>query len=89
MTTVAFLNGVSAGCGILAGVLFLRFWRDTADRFFLWFALAFWMLAANWISVAFVDPQDEARHLLYVVRLAGFLLILAAIADKNLHRERL
>jgi len=80
---INFLNGVSACSSFVAGVLFLRFWRETMDRLFLWFALAFWMFAANWAGIALIQPADEARHWFYVLRLIGFVMILAAVVDKN------
>jgi len=81
-----FLNGVSAGASVIAGMLFLRFWRDTGERLFIWFALAFWMFALNWSAVSLFPTVDEARYLHYVPRLLGFVLILVAIAEKNLSR---
>jgi hypothetical protein len=87
MTTIAwFFNDVAACASFVAGVLFLKSWRTTADRLFLWFALAFWMFAANWAAVSLVRPADEARHWFYLLRLFGFAMILAAVVDKN--RER-
>jgi uncharacterized protein DUF5985 len=80
---VLFLNGVSAAASLIAGLQFLRFWRDTRDRLFLWFALAFVMLAAHWWAISLLQPGVEARHWFYVLRLIGFVLILAAIVDKN------
>jgi hypothetical protein len=82
-----FINGISACSCLIAGVLFFRFWRDTHDRLFMWFAFAFWMFAVNWSAVAFVSPADEARHLYFLPRLAGFVLILLAIVDKNRARR--
>ena len=78
-----FLNGVSACSSLIAGVLFLKFWRETRDRLFLWFALAFWMFAFNWTSIATMQPVDEAQHLYYLSRLTGFVFIIAGIIDKN------
>jgi hypothetical protein len=80
---VPFLNGVAACASLVAGVLFLRFWRETSDRLFLWFALAFWMFAANWTGVIILQPPQEARHWFYMLRLVGFALILAAVIEKN------
>jgi hypothetical protein len=80
---VPFLNGVAACASLVAGVLFLRFWRETSDRLFLWFALAFWMFAANWTGVIILQPPQETRHWFYMLRLAGFALILAAVIEKN------
>ena len=65
------------------GLFFLRFWRDTRDRLFLMFSLAFWVLAANWLGLGLVVQEEEARTLFYVVRLVAFVLILVAIVDKN------
>ena len=78
-----FVNGISACGSFLAGVMFLRFWRDTSDRLFLWFALAFWMLAVNWSAIALFRTVDESRYLYFVPRLIGFVLILVAILDRN------
>lgn len=68
-------------------MFFDRYWRASADRLFLWFAVAFGMLSANWATVALTTPATETRHWAYVLRLVGFLLILGGIADKN-RRER-
>lgn len=78
-----FLYGVATCASTIAGLLFMRFWRDTRDRLFMWFALAFWMLAANWAAISLVNPAEEARHLFYLVRLAGFVMILVGIYEKN------
>jgi hypothetical protein len=78
-----FLWGATAmGCWIV-GLIFLKSWRHTDDRFFALFAAAFWLLAAHWTALALVGVIDETRHYFYLVRLAGFLVVLAAIADKN------
>jgi hypothetical protein len=67
----------------VAGLYFLRFWRDTRDRLFGIFAAAFWLLAAQRGALALtVDPTGE-QVVLYSVRLLAFVLILAAIIDKN------
>lgn len=77
-----FLLGATVmGCAV-AGLFFLRFWRKTHDRLFALFSLAFWLLATNWLVLAFTT-RDELRTALYVVRLVAFLVILFAIVDKN------
>ncbi len=80
------LNGANVMASFAAGLFFLRFWRQSADRLFLAFALAFWLLALNWLALAFVGPEHEARTYLYILRLIAFLLIIAAIVDKNRKR---
>lgn len=67
----------------VAGLYFLRFWRDTRDRLFGIFAAAFWLLAAQRAALALTANSAEEQLLLYSVRLLAFVLILAAIIDKN------
>ncbi len=78
------LGGVVVAC-LAVGLFFLRFWRRKRQRLFAIFAIAFWILGANWTALAFAQ-SDEARTALYVLRLAAFLLILLAIVDRNLPR---
>ncbi len=78
-----FLLGVTSALCVVVAVFFLRNWRTTRDRFFLMFASAFLLMAANWALAATTSPLDESRHWIYVLRLLAFLLIIAAIVDKN------
>lgn len=68
---------------LMAGLFFYRFWRESRDRLFLLFAVAFTILALQRFGLSIDDQHEERRMLLYFLRLAGFLLILAAILDKN------
>ena len=44
---LTFLWGASAlGCWVI-GLFFLRFWRNTRDRLFAFFAAAFWVLGST------------------------------------------
>lgn len=83
---IEFLSGVAAAGSLGVGLFFVRLWRDTRDRFFALFGLAFWVLALNWFLLVWVEAPGEHRHYLYVLRLAAFLLIIVAIADKNRQR---
>ncbi|HET6572917.1 MAG TPA: DUF5985 family protein [Fimbriiglobus sp.] len=67
----------------VAGLIFLRFWRDTHDRLFAFFALAFFILTVNRLGTG-LYPQFAAQgdHL-YWVRFFAFVVILLAIVDKN------
>ena len=71
----------------VVGLFFLRYWRTTRDRLFAMFALAFWALGVNWLGLALVATTQEARTAFYLVRLVAFLLIIAAIFDKNRSRR--
>jgi hypothetical protein len=53
------------------------------QRFFALFGLAFWVLALNALLVVLAAVASEHQHYVYLVRLGAFLLIIAAIADKN------
>lgn len=77
-----FMQGaVVMGCSII-GLFFLRFWRRTRDRLFIFFACAFWLLGINWLLLSFTR-SDEPNTALYLVRLAAFIVILVGIWDKN------
>ena len=78
-----FLLGVTAmGCLVVAA-FFVRYWRSTGDRFFVLFALGFATFGANRVVLAALERESEARVAVYVVRLLAFLLIIAAVVDKN------
>jgi hypothetical protein len=69
--------------GWIAGLFFLRFWRLSRDRLFLFFFLAFWMLSLNWFALVLVPLGSEARHQVYILRLFAFVLIIVGVLDKN------
>jgi hypothetical protein len=81
------MNDFVAGAIVaLCGVAALHFWkfhRQTADRLFAFFALAFATLGVNFLFLAAVDRESEFRPHVYLIRLAAFLLIIAAIVEKN------
>ena len=78
-----FLHGAIALACFLIGLKFLKFWRVTRDRSFMWFVAAFWVFGAGWIVRSFAMTAAEEAHYGYVPRLLGFVLIIAAILDKN------
>jgi len=76
------MGAIAMGC-FVAGIFFLKFWRDTRDRLFLLFGTAFWMLASNRLAMVLLGTTDENRMYFYLVRLSAFLMILFGIIDKN------
>lgn len=74
---------------VIAGLFFLRFWRQTRDRLFALFALSFFTMALNRLALAILSAHDPAggrgpwHDRMYWIRLVAFLLILLAILDKN------
>ena len=72
------------GAGLFAATLFfVRFWRRTHDRFFLYFAVSFAIEMANRIALALIDHADETEPFFYGLRVVSYGLILLAIWQKN------
>jgi hypothetical protein len=78
-----FLSGAIMMASLVAGLVFLRFWRQTRDRLFATFALSFWLMALERLILAAIEPVDETRTFVHMIRLMAFLLIVVAIIDKN------
>jgi hypothetical protein len=87
-SVVIFLQGMCAAWSWAAGLCFLRFWFESRDRLFAFFGCAFWILAASWALLGVISPVAEARPYVYGLRLLAFLLIIAAMVDKNRGRVR-
>jgi len=75
--------GAIAMASLVAALFFVRFWRDTRDRFFLLFAVAFALDAVTRLTLGLSDVSAEHEPLFYIARLVTFALILIAIIDKN------
>lgn len=83
-----FFRGAIAMGMAVAGLFFLRFWRETRDRLFGFFALAFVLLSANSLLLVCMEDGRETTLAPYLVRLLAFGIILAAIVDKNTRRAQ-
>jgi hypothetical protein len=83
MSLYAFLSGAVTFGFFLAALYFLRFWRRTADLLFAAFAGAFALLGLNQALLVLINVPAEERSWVYILRIAAFVLILAAIALKN------
>lgn len=87
-----FILGMTAmGCAVGA-LYFLRFWRTTGDRLFLIFAVSFSLMGCIRVGLGCATElglkPDEHSVYLYSLRLVAYLLIVAAIVDKNVwHRS--
>lgn len=79
----ALISGAMAMAYAVSALFFLRFYKDTADRLFLIFAVAFGMLGVQRTLLTVLAGRPDAHLALYVVRLLAFVLIIAAIVDKN------
>ena len=81
------LIGAIAMASLIAGLFFLRFWRRTGDRLFLFFATSFLIEGINRLALGWVDNPNEDGPFFYFVRFLSFLLILIGIAHKNLSKS--
>jgi hypothetical protein len=80
---VPVLQAIAATAAWANGLFFLRFWRESHDALFCYFGVAFWLLAASWGVLAFVDVREETEPYVYGIRLIAFLLLVIGIAAKN------
>jgi hypothetical protein len=80
---IDFLSGALCCAYVVASLHFLRFWRRTGDVLFRYFGIAFLLFALNQAvsSIAVMAVQSAGYE--YLLRVAGFLLILVAITQKN------
>ena len=81
------LLGAVAMASFTSSLFFLRFWKTTRDRFFLFFALSFSIEGFGRVLLGLIEHSDEQEPLFYSIRLVAFLIILWAIADKNWLRK--
>jgi hypothetical protein len=78
-----FLAGAATISLLVIAMFFLRFWRRTHDRLFLFFAGAFLILMVERIIRAGMPIETEWAPYVYMVRLAAFILIIIGVVDKN------
>lgn len=81
-----YIRGAIAMGFLVASAFFFRFWRETHDRLFAFFAAAFFLLAINGPVVRSLIQDSDNSIMLYVTRLVAYVIILIAIVDKNLRR---
>ena len=76
------VGAIALGSAV-AGLFFLRFWRNSRDRFFLYFALSFFIESLNRIFLGAGAFRSEETPLYYLIRVLAYGLILLAIWEKN------
>jgi hypothetical protein len=75
-------GALSCGFAVIA-LHFGRFWLESRDKLFVFFAVAFLLLGLNSFALGLSTPSGDLRVFIYGLRLAAFLLILWGIFDKN------
>jgi hypothetical protein len=81
------LLGAIAMASLIIGLFFLRFWKATGDRFFLFFGSSFFVEGLNRAALGLTANPNEDRPFFYFVRFLSFVLILIAIGHKNLGKR--
>ena len=80
-----FLSGVISAGYWVSTLFFLRFWRRTGAILFAWFAAGFAILGLQPLTGSLLENgTDEAEP--YLLRLAGFSLIIVGVAAANRRR---
>ena len=82
-----FLLGIIVTTSFAAAAFFLKFWKQTNDVLFLAFGVAFAIEGLNRLAFLSLDEVEQGHPIIYMVRLASYLLILAAIVHKNRGRN--
>jgi hypothetical protein len=80
--THVLLGAVVMGDAI-AALFFVRFWKMTGDRFFLFFAASFVAIAVSRVVVDEAVPPLGHEALGYMIRILSYLFIIAGILYKN------
>jgi hypothetical protein len=77
-----FLTGAICVASLVIALFFLRFWRSTRDRFFIFFALSFALEGVARGASAFLQLADD-NPAFYGTRVIAYGLIIVAIWQKN------
>ncbi len=77
------LMGAIAVASLIVSLFFFRFWRQTGDKFFVYFALSFLIEAGNRVALGLMLATNEDGVEFYSVRILAYGLILLAIWQKN------
>lgn len=80
---VSLISGMIAAGFLVAALFFLRYYRSTRDALFIYFTVAFVLLAMEKLAVLVVPDWFPEPPWLFIVRLLAFIAIGAGIWEKN------
>jgi uncharacterized protein DUF5985 len=83
-----FLSGMVTAGFLIAAAFFFRFWQRTRDTLFAVLGVSFVFFALSQAASLSVDAPQDDRTAIFLLRLLGFVVLLAGILAKNLKRAR-
>ncbi|HXG89803.1 MAG TPA: DUF5985 family protein [Vicinamibacterales bacterium] len=83
MRLAPFALGAVAMASLVVALFFVRFYRDSRDTLFLYFAAAFAIESVNRGLLAFAPTPNEGVAELYLLRAFAYSLIVVGIYRKN------
>jgi Family of unknown function (DUF5985) len=78
-----FLPGLLTAGFLVAALFFVKFYARTRDPLFIAFAVAFALFASEQALVGIWSLGSEDRTWIYLLRFAGFILIIIGVLAKN------
>ena len=81
-----FLSGLITALYAVCAIFFARFWARSRDILFAGFALTFFLLALGQAMTVAFSLAAEERTWIYLMRMAGFVILIFAIVRKNMAR---
>lgn len=81
-----FISGAMFTACLVAGLFFLKFWKRSRELLFLLFCIAFWIFATERVVLILLQATEN-KAFIYLLRLSGYLCIIAAIVLKNRPRR--
>jgi len=70
---IQFILGATAVAALVARLFFLRFWRATRDRFFIFFAVSFDIKGVDRTALGLSTLSEEKEPFIYPARLLAFI----------------
>ncbi len=81
---IDFMRGATMMAELGVALFFFKYWKETADKLFLFFSCAFVILAISQKTVLFLGDDGEYAPYAYYLRVGAFILILLGILGKNI-----
>jgi hypothetical protein len=83
-----FLSGMVTAGFLIAAAFFFRFWQRTRDTLFALLGVSFVLFACSQVATLLVDTPHDDRTAIFLLRLLGFVVLLAGILAKNMKSAR-